>query len=176
MGSIFSGNFGRRGKKRYLDELQRVHLPRIVGLNEGDVSKSCAVVILRHKDVHHPITLTLAKGGCFKAVTRFICPACKRRCTVLYIAQTLSCYRCAGTYRCQSESPARRSERRAMKILNSAEFDDNRPDGKIAWRRWKTHKQLLSKVRRAAGVLCERHDNVIYNLRQIQEGNIGREP
>jgi len=166
MGSIFSGNFGRRAKRPYLDELQRIHLPRIVGSSQSAISKSCVAVVYRHNERDHFIAVTHAHGGCFKAVARFVCAVCARRCTVLYIASSLSCYRCAGNYRCQSESPGRRAERRATKILSKAKFDEKRREGKIAWRRWKTHELITSRVREAAMILCGRHDEIIESLQR----------
>jgi hypothetical protein len=168
VGSIFSGNFGRRNKRPYLDELERIHLPRIVGSSEGEIAKKCAALIYRHKEEDHYIAVSQARGGCFKAVARFICPLCERRCTVLYIAKSLSCYRCAGNYRCQSESPGRRAERRAHKILSNAEFDDKRRNGKISGRRWKTHELIVSKVMEAAEIIFLRHDSVVENLRCVE--------
>ena len=169
MGSVFSGNFGRRAKRPYLDELQRIHLPRIVGSNQNEIAKNCAAVVYRHNEKDHYIAVTHAHGGCFKAVARFVCPVCERCCTVLYIGGSLSCYRCAGNYRCQSESSGRRAERRATKILDNAQFDDSRRGGKIAWRRWKTHNMIKAKVSKAAKIVCERHENVMDSLRRVTE-------
>lgn len=54
-------------------------------------------------------------------------------------------------------------------MLERARFDDSRPDGKIAWRRWKTHNRILAQAIEAAEVVCAHQDTVIGNLRRIQE-------
>jgi hypothetical protein len=54
-------------------------------------------------------------------------------------------------------------------MLERATFDYSRPDGKIAWRRWKTHQRILAQAIEAAEIVFVRQDTVIRNLRRIQE-------
>jgi hypothetical protein len=46
-------------------------------------------------------------------------------------------------------------------------YDYRRLEGKIAWRRWKTHAVVKSKAVEAASLIFGRHKNVIESLHRI---------
>lgn len=164
LGSIFSGNFNRRSTVPFLDELAAISIAD-VGLA---VTTGSHFVFIPYSDSVHPIRVVTIRAGVTNQL-RFCCPSCGRRCSLLYFRVSPECNRCSGRYRVQSESPARRTERKAWKVLERAKFDYSRSDGKIAWRRWKTHKRILAQAIEAAEILCARQDRVIRNLRRIHE-------
>src|SRR5215216_3584858 len=141
MGSIFSGNYKRRSTVPFLDQLGVVSIADVRRI----VTKDSPIVYVPHENVIHPVRLLTVRAGITDQL-RFCCPACSRRCSILYLADGPKCNRCSGRYRVQSESPGRREERKARKVLERAQFDESRPGGKIVWRRWKTHKMMAVRA------------------------------
>ncbi|MCC2682534.1 MAG: hypothetical protein K0S36_2098 [Nitrosospira multiformis] len=164
MGSIFSGNFNGRSSLPFLDQLPAISVADI----KRNVGATDSFIYLPYLGSIHPVRVLIIRAGVTDQL-RFSCPSCTRRCRILYLGEQPKCNRCSGRYRVQSESPGRRTERKAWKVLERATFDYSRPDGKIAWRRWKTHKWILAQAIEAAEVVCARQDGVIHNLRRIRE-------
>jgi len=169
LGSIFSGNFNRRSSVPFLDQLPVISI--------ADVSRNGEAgnhtVYVPYWGSTHPVHLLTVRAGIVDQL-RFCCPSCSRRCSVLYLGDRPQCNRCSGRYRVQSESPARRAERKARKVLERVQFDDGRPDGKIAWRRWRTHRVAISQVSTAAKLLFDRHDEVLNNLRRVNPPELAK--
>lgn len=103
---------------------------------------------------------------------RFCCPSCARRCSLLYLGEELKCNRCSGRYRVQNESPGRRAERRARKILRNVKFDDSRSDGRIAWRKVSVHLRLKELTLSAAEVIFGRQERVMELLKRTYKKGI----
>jgi hypothetical protein len=161
LGSIFSGNFRRRSGVPFLDQLAVISIADVRRV----VTKDSPIVYVPHDSAIHPVRLLIVRAGITDQL-RFCCPACARRCSILYLGDRPKCNRCSGRYRVQSESPSRRAERRARKVLERAQFDNGRPDGKIAWRRWKTHRRAVLQVTEAVGIVCGRYDDIIDSLKR----------
>jgi hypothetical protein len=58
--------------------------------------------------------------------------------------------------------------------MESDPIEISRHDGKIAWRRWRTHKLVTSRISEAAMIICGRHDGVIDHLRCVDERKSSR--
>jgi len=158
MGSILSGNFHRSSTVPFLDELPKVSandLRQSISIPDGS-----SWVYFPCGDNACKVWVSTTRAG-FAKQLRFRCPTCNRRCTLLfYLDQEMACSTCAGRYRVQSESPGRRTERRARKILSKVVFDDNRPDGRIAYRKHSVHVRLKERALWACEVICGRDEKL----------------
>jgi hypothetical protein len=156
-GNIFSGYYGRRSLKPYLDQLPRVSM--------GQLSKSMedgsATVFIRSKGLMHSTRIMRVRIGAVQQY-RFICARCGSRCRILYLSAEPSCRSCTGArYRSQSESSVIRLQRRAYKILKTLKFDTLDAKQKKTGRHWSTHLRALQAAERAIGIIVERNDQIM---------------
>lgn len=79
----------------------------------------------------------------------------------------MACSRCAGRYRCQSESPKRRTLRKAHKILDKTVFDDSYPDGRVRYRKHSVHERLKEQALWACEVIFGRDEKLIEAIREV---------
>ncbi len=167
MGSILSGNYHRSSTVPFLDELPKVSandLRQTISIPDG----STWVYFPCGKDACKVWVSTIRAG--FAKQLRFRCPTCNRRCTLLfYLDQEMACATCAGRYRVQSESPGRRVERRARKILSKAVFDDNHPDGRIPYRKHSAHTRLKERALWAAGIISGRDERMSELIKYVDK-------
>ena len=188
MGGIGSGWYGRRTSRLTVDDLRSVDIRRLsqespltLGrrytlewTRSGCAFASIALtveagrVIINDGDVHYPVHLGRTACGAGERMW-FLCPRCRRRCCLLYQCGGYACRLCLHlAYPIEREGCHDRAERRARKILNRVRFDPHRPDGKVAWRRWKTHRRLSALANEAAMVILERDDRLCALLRHAE--------
>jgi len=119
-GNIFSGYYGRRSSRAYVDQLPRVVAPRASGKSFVQESSS---LFIPFNELLHAVALMRVRVGALNQY-RFICEQCGRRCRILYLSTLLGCRHCSGVrYRSQSDSAANRCRRRAYKILAATKLD-----------------------------------------------------
>ena len=172
MGGIFSGWHGKKNSRAILDETPRIR-------------------IHDHKQMLGAYYLALSCGGCSKlvglthtpgtlggTVVWFACPQCTRRCAVLYfIGAEFCCRQCTrGRYASQVESAGKRAERKAKKIIRRTGLDPSRPDGKVKWRRWPTHKRLSRLADQAAEILCAADVKLYAYCNELSESSSSTSP
>ena len=171
MGGILSGNYGRTSHTPYLEDLERVNandLRRTISIPSDTASWQ----FFPHGDEIHKILVSTIRTGLGGRATqlRFRCPTCDRRCVLLfYLDHEMACSTCAGRYRVQSESPRQRTERRARKILSNTVFDDNRPDGRIPYRKISAHARLKERALWACEVISERDEKMLKLLKYADQ-------
>ncbi len=171
MGGILSGNYGRTSHTPYLEDLERVNandLRRTISIPSDTASWQ----FFPHGDEIHKILVSTIRTGLGGRTTqlRFRCPTCDRRCVLLfYLDHKMACGRCAGRYRCQSESPRRRTLRKAHKILDKTEFDDSYPDGRVRYRKHSVHERLKERALWACEVICGRDEKLSELIKYVDQ-------
>lgn len=162
-GNIFSGYYGRRSTRAYLDQLPRVVTPRASG--KSFVQESCSLFIPFNESLH-AVALMRVRVGALNQY-RFICEQCGRRCRILYLSTWLGCRHCTGArYRSQSESAASRRQRQAYKILATTKLGPTDFQNKKPRRHWKTHVRMLQEAERAIELIMRRNEQVMSLLRR----------
>jgi hypothetical protein len=108
-----------------------------------DVGRAGAVEAIEHAQIQE---LPVGFGG----VRQWLCcPACGRRCRILYGGHRLRCRLCFGLrYRCQMLQGHDRAYRQAEKVARRcdprARWGDPFPD-KPKWMRWRTYRRLAEQ-------------------------------
>ncbi len=150
MGGILSGWHGKKSSRTILDETPRIRI------HDQKWLHGAYYLTLTCRGFSKQVSLLRTPGTLGGAVTWFACPECERHCAVLYfIGAAFCCRQCTnGRYASQVESANKRAERKARKILRRTGLDPSRPDGKVKWRRWPTHRRLSQLADQAAEILC----------------------
>lgn len=163
-GNIFSGHYGRRSTKPYLDQLPRVPIGQ---LPKCKVAGSSSVFIPFDGSVHR-VAVMQARVGAMQQY-RFICARCGKRCRILYLSTLLACRCCTDArYRSQSESAATRRQRRAYKVLRTAKLDPIDAQQKRLGRHRTTHWRMQQAAERAIEIIVERNDRIMELLSRNQ--------
>ena len=145
-GTIFSGWFGRRSGRPYYDELPRIAAGEYKHLAPG-------LLIVTAAGQSYTVRLVRVPSGCMTA-PRLICASCGRACRVVYLRGMACCCRCAGArYRSHSESPMRRSVRRAEKVFRRWKIEPGRKEWKPKWVRWATHRRLTAEAQAVSPII-----------------------
>lgn len=164
-GNSFSGHFGRRSTRPYLEEIPRIYADQAAGLDLSH--RPCSLFVPCNGMVHRVAVMQVRVGAMNQY--RFICKQCGSRCRILYLATSAVCRNCNGSrYRTQSESSATRLRRRAYKFLKTAKLDLIYPENKIPHRHWKTHYRVLEATERAVGIIMERNERIMSLLQSIE--------
>lgn len=161
-GNIFSGHYGRRSSRSYLDQMPRL-LAAQAARSLGK-AKSCSLFVPFNGLVHHVAVLQVRVGATNQF--RFVCKQCGSRCRILYLSADPRCRRCTGArYRSQSESSATRLQRRAYKVLKTVKLNPIDAQERIPGRHWSTHLPALQAAEHAIGLIVERNDRIMGLLR-----------
>ena len=105
----------------------------------------------------------------------FLCPDCRRRCTVLYVADGLRCRKCLGlSFESQSLHPIPRRVRqigkRRKKVGGSGDIMSDFPP-KPKGMRWATYDRLIKRDSRE---LCQHFDEAGASLDAMMAGRTGK--
>jgi hypothetical protein len=164
-GNSFSGHFGRRSTRPYLEEIPRVYAVQATGLN---LSHKPRGVFIPFNGMMHRVAVMQVRVGAMNQC-RFICKQCGNRCRILYLGTSAVCRDCNGSrYRTQIESTATRFRHRAYKFLETANLDLIHPENKIPNRHRNTHLRVLEAAERAIEIIMEHNERITSLLRAIE--------